>query len=151
MAKTAGAAAQEQSTGTPARTAGGTAEGTGTATKPFWDRNEVKVTGRITTPKTKETSSGPVTEFGVAMKQGEKTMFINFSAWKRQQQIAAKIPKGCSVTVEGRIKEDSWQDKETKKEMKAIKFEATAIYPDLLDLERKSAPASTPNDEDMPE
>ncbi|HEY2343997.1 MAG TPA: single-stranded DNA-binding protein [Chthoniobacteraceae bacterium] len=87
--------------------------------------NKVMLMGNLTRdPEIKYTPKGTaVTEFGLAVNRvytsesGEKkeeTTFVDISMWGRQAEIAAEyLKKGRPVYIEGRLKLDSWDDKQT--------------------------------------
>lgn len=87
--------------------------------------NKVLLTGRLTKdPELKYIASGTgVCEMRIASDRnyfdkaaGEKkkeTLFINVSAWGRTAEFCNQyLRKGSAIFVEGRLKLDSWKDKE---------------------------------------
>lgn len=78
--------------------------------------------------------------------QREETSFIDVEAWGKQGEVAAQyLAKGSPVIVEGRIKQDNWQDKEGQKRSK-LKLVADKVH--LMprgekrdDTAQRSAPA----------
>jgi single-strand DNA-binding protein len=87
--------------------------------------NKVMLMGNLTRdPEIKYTPKGTaVTELGLAVNRvytsesGEKreeTTFVDISLWGRQAEIAAEyLKKGRPVYIEGRLKLDTWDDKQT--------------------------------------
>ena len=87
--------------------------------------NKVQVIGNVTRdPEVKFTpKGGAVTELSVAVNrsyttdEGEKkeeTTFVEFTFWGKQAEFAGEYAKkGRQVYVEGRLRLDSWEDKET--------------------------------------
>lgn len=60
--------------------------------------------------------------------QREEVTFCDIEAWGRQGEIAAQyLTKGSAVIVEGRIKQDNWQDKEGQKRSK-LKLVADKVH-----------------------
>ena len=52
----------------------------------------------------------------------EETLFIDCTVWERQAETCSEyLTKGRPVLVEGRLIEDSWQDKETGERRSRIK------------------------------
>ncbi len=90
--------------------------------------NKVIVMGNLTRdPQVKYTPGGTaVTEIGLAVnntwfdKQSnsrkEEVTFVDVTLWGRTAEIAGEyLAKGRPVLIEGRLKTDSWDDKETGK------------------------------------
>lgn len=58
----------------------------------------------------------------------EKTVFVDVEAWdKLADNCARMVGKGSSVLVEGRLKMDEWEDKETGKKRSKIKVRADRV------------------------
>ncbi|MDR1969910.1 MAG: single-stranded DNA-binding protein [Candidatus Nomurabacteria bacterium] len=95
--------------------------------------NKVILLGNLTRdPETRSTTSGQsVTNFSVAVnetwvdKSGEKqerTSFIECEAWgQRGETIAKYFTKGRQILVEGRLRQDSWEDKDTGKNRSTLR------------------------------
>ena len=94
--------------------------------------NRVVLLGNLTRdPETRSTNTGQsVTAFSIAVndawvKDGERqerTNFIECEAWAgRGETIAKYFSKGRQILVEGRLRQDSWEDKETGKKRSAIR------------------------------
>jgi len=94
--------------------------------------NRVILLGNLTRdPETRSTNTGQsVTAFSIAvnetwLKDGERqerTSFIECEAWAaRGETIAKYFSKGRQILVEGRLRQDSWDDKETGKKRSAIR------------------------------
>lgn len=87
--------------------------------------NRVILLGNVTRDiELRYTSSGKaVCDIGLAVndrRKGsdgnwiEETMFINVTFWERQAEVANEyLSKGSPVLIEGRLKLDQWEDKET--------------------------------------
>ena len=95
--------------------------------------NKVILMGNLTRdPETRTTPSGQsVTNFSIAVnrswvgKDGQKqeeTSFIECDAWgPRGETIAKYFTKGRQILVSGRLRQDSWDDKDTGKKRSAIR------------------------------
>jgi len=95
--------------------------------------NKVILMGNLTRdPETRTTPSGQsVTNFSIAVnrswvgKDGQKqeeTSFIECDAWgPRGETIAKYFGKGRQILVMGRLRQDSWEDKDTGKKRSAIR------------------------------
>lgn len=88
------------------------------------------------TPK----SNVPVCEFSVAVnrryekdgQQVEEVSFYDVTAWRDLgENLVASCKKGDRVLVQGRTRQDRWEDAETNKTRSRIRFEALAIGPSL--------------------
>ena len=83
------------------------------------DLNSVSLGGRLTAdPELRQTNSGhSVADVSLAvnrMKEGE-TDFIDVTLWGKTAEIVAEhMSKGRFINVQGRLKQDKWQDKEGK-------------------------------------
>jgi single-strand DNA-binding protein len=92
--------------------------------------NRVILVGNLTRdPELRYIPSGTaVTEIGLAVNDRRKgangewideTTFVDVTLWGRQAEVATEyLSKGSSVLIEGRLKLDSWQDKEGQKRSK---------------------------------
>lgn len=89
------------------------------------DLNEVRLIGRLTRdPELRSTSTGQmIASFGLATgrkfktQEGvlkEDTTFVEIQCWGKMAEISSKhIRKSSTVFVGGRLKFDSWEDKQT--------------------------------------
>ena len=85
--------------------------------------NSVMLIGRLTRdPELRSTPSGAqVCNFGLATNEvykkpdgerAEKTCFVDIEAWNRQAEVCAQyLKKGREIFIAGRLKFDSWEDK----------------------------------------
>lgn len=84
--------------------------------------NHVTLTGNLTRdPELRYTPSGAgVAQFGLAVnrriKRGDswedETSFFDVTCWNSlAENIAASVTKGARVVVEGRLQQDTWEDK----------------------------------------
>jgi len=91
--------------------------------------NRVILLGNLTRdPELRVTPKGTsVCQFGLAVNRvyrvgeetNEETTFVDLEAWGKQAEIIAKyVGKGRPLFVEGRLKLDSWQNKEGEKRSK---------------------------------
>ena len=119
------------------------------------DLNKVFLAGRLTRdPELRYIPSGTaVCELGLAVsrkyrtkdgEQREETLFINVTCWdKTAEFVGENFHKGRPIIVEGRLKSDEWEDKNTGQ--KRTKIEITADRVQSLDWEdRGTAQASKP-------
>lgn len=126
--------------------------------------NKVIMIGNLTRdPELRYTPAGTaICEFAVALnrnwttKEGEKreeVAFIEVTAWARQAEVCKEfLRKGRPVFVEGYLKQDRWEDKNTGQ--KRSKVSVTAERIQFLGggpprAESESAPPP-PSDEDAP-
>ncbi len=92
--------------------------------------NKVLLMGNLTRdPELRATPSGTaVCQFGLAVnriynnsngERQEETTFVDVEAWGRQAETISKyVTKGNPLFVEGRLKLDSWENKEGEKRSK---------------------------------
>ena len=95
--------------------------------------NKVILMGNLTRdPELRSTTSGSsVTSFALAVNrtwnnaQGERqeeTSFIDCEAWGRTGETIAKyVLKGRQLLVSGRLRQDTWQDKDTGKNRSTLR------------------------------
>ena len=130
------------------------------------DLNKVFLAGRLTRdPELRYLPSGtPLCKMGMAVsrryrtKEGEQredTLFINVTAWSKMAEYCGeKLRKGRPLLVEGELRGDEWEDKNTGQKRRSIEVNATRIQ--LLDWEdRGGAPGQRseprPIEEPLPE
>ena len=100
--------------------------------------NKVMLMGNLTRdPELRFTSNGSaVASFGLAVnrkfKQGDEwkddVCFVDITAWGRQAETCKDyLRKGSSVMVEGRLKYDQWQDRDTGKTRSKLNVTATNV------------------------
>lgn len=98
--------------------------------------NEVKLAGRLTfDPELKNTSGGTaVCRIRLAVdsyRQGKEkvTNFIDITLWQDTAENVAKyVRKGHRVFVEGVLKVDQWEDKETGKKRSALTVHGRRVH-----------------------
>lgn len=118
--------------------------------------NQVILMGRLTRdPETRTTPSGKtVTSFSIAVDragQDDQADFFDVTAWEKTGELVQQyLSKGRRVLVQGRLRQDSWDDKETGK--KRSRVEVTASDVTFLDGPNGdnngggSAPSQSSND-----
>lgn len=97
-----------------------------------------------------------VADFGMAMSRKfkgndgetkEETTFVDVEAWGRTAELAGQyLAKGRPCLVEGRLKLDAWEDKETHQKRSKLKVIAETIQ----FLGSRYAPADEPGDDAPP-
>ncbi|AKM80708.1 TPA: single-stranded DNA-binding protein [Candidatus Saccharibacteria bacterium] len=99
--------------------------------------NQVILMGRLTRdPETRTTPSGKtVTSFSLAVDrqgQDDQADFFDVTAWEKTGELVAQyLTKGRRALVQGRLRQDSWDDKETGK--KRTRVEVVAFDVTFLD------------------
>ena len=96
--------------------------------------NRVILIGNLTRdPEIRYTPSGmAVATFGLAVgrrwkdktsgEMREETTFVDIDAWGKQAELAGQyLAKGRPLLVEGRLKLDQWEDRETKQKRSKLK------------------------------
>ena len=96
--------------------------------------NKVLLMGNLTRdPELRVTPKGtPICQFGLAINRQfklesgesrEEVIFVDIEAWGRQGETIAKYcTKGRPLYVEGRLKLDQWEDKNTKEKKSKMKI-----------------------------
>ncbi|MCF7889094.1 MAG: single-stranded DNA-binding protein, partial [Victivallales bacterium] len=91
--------------------------------------NKVILIGNLTRdPQLRYTSSGQaVCDFSIAInrkyfvngQEKEEVCFVDIVAWSKQAESCGKyLSKGSCVFVEGRLRNDNWEDREGRKRSK---------------------------------
>ena len=118
------------------------------------DLNRVFLAGRLTRdPELRYLPSGTaVCKLSVANsrfykgKEGdrrEETVFVDVTVWERQAEwIGEKLRKGRPVLVEGRLRQDEWEDKNSGQRRTRLEITAQRVTP--LDWDDDSRPAAAP-------
>src|SRR4051812_21699870 len=127
------------------------------------DLNKVFLMGRLTfDPELRRTPSGTaVTELRMATSRSwsgrdgerrEETLFIDVTVWDRQAENCCQyLRKGSSIHVEGSLKMDSWEDKNTGEKRSKIRVHADRVQ--FLDSRRGDSgmgAGGSPDDEYAP-
>lgn len=95
--------------------------------------NQVILMGRLTRdPETRTTTSGKsVTSFSIAVDrigQDDQADFFDVTAWEKTGELVQQyLAKGRRVLVQGRLRQDSWDDKETGKKRSRVEVTATDV------------------------
>lgn len=97
--------------------------------------NKVMIIGNLVAdPDVRTTPRGtPVTELRVAVsrqfagpnegERREETAFLDVTCWSRTAEIAGQyLSKGRPVFIEGRLQQDSWEDKQTGQKRSRIRI-----------------------------
>ena len=95
--------------------------------------NQVILMGRLTRdPEQRTTSTGKtIASFSIAVDRGgqdDAADFFNVTAWEKLGDLVMQyLAKGRRVLVQGRLRQDSWDDKETGKKQYRIEVVATDV------------------------
>jgi single-strand DNA-binding protein len=100
--------------------------------------NRVVLLGNLTRdPETRMAGAGSVTSFSVAVNESwtgkdgtkqERTAFIECEAWAgRGETIAKYLKRGDPILVEGSLRQDNWEDKETGKKRSMLRVSVTGF------------------------
>lgn len=95
--------------------------------------NQVILMGRLTRdPEQRTTTSGKsIASFSIAVDRGgqdDAADFFNINAWEKLGELVMQyLGKGRRVLVQGRLRQDRWDDKETGKKQSRIEVTATDI------------------------
>ena len=110
--------------------------------------NQVILMGRLTRdPEQRTTTTGKtIASFSVAVDRGgqdDAADFFNVTAWEKLGELVIQyLAKGRRVLVQGRLRQDSWEDKETGKKQSRIEVVATDVT--FLDGTNSEGGASAP-------
>lgn len=95
--------------------------------------NQVILMGRLTRdPEQRTTTSGKtIVSFSVAVdrqSQDDTADFFNVTAWEKLGELVMQyLGKGRKVLIQGRLRQDSWEDKETGKKMSRVEVVASDV------------------------
>jgi single-strand DNA-binding protein len=95
--------------------------------------NQVILMGRLTRDPEQRTTSGGkiIVSFSIAVDRGgqdDGADFFNVNAWEKLGELVMQyLGKGRKVLVQGRLRQDSWEDKETGKKRSNIEVTATDV------------------------
>lgn len=95
--------------------------------------NQVILMGRLTRdPEQRTTTTGKtIASFSIAVDRGgqdDTADFFNVTAWEKLGDLVIQyLGKGRRVLVQGRLRQDSWDDKETGKKQSRIEVVATDV------------------------
>ncbi len=95
--------------------------------------NQVILMGRLTRdPEQRSTSTGKtIASFSIAVDRGgdsDAADFFEVTAWEKLGELVVQyLAKGRRVLVQGRLRQDSWDDKETGKKRSRVEVTATDV------------------------
>ena len=95
--------------------------------------NQVILLGRLTRdPEQRTTASGKnVVSFSIAVDrqpQDDQADFFNITAWDKLGDLVMQyLSKGRRVLIQGRLRQDSWEDKDTGKRQSRIEVTASDV------------------------
>lgn len=95
--------------------------------------NQVILLGRLTRdPEQRTTASGKnVVSFSIAVdrqSQDDQADFFNITAWDKLGDLVMQyLSKGRRVLIQGRLRQDSWEDKDTGKRQSRTEVTASDV------------------------
>lgn len=95
--------------------------------------NQVILMGRLTRdPEMRTTTTGKsIASFSIAVDrggEGDQTDFFDVTAWEKLGELVNQyLSKGRRCLVQGRLRQDSWDDKETGKKRSRVEVVATDV------------------------
>jgi single-strand DNA-binding protein len=95
--------------------------------------NQVILMGRLTRdPESRTTTTGKtIANFSIAVDRGgqdDTADFFEITAWEKLGELVIQyLGKGRRVLVQGRLRQDSWDDKETGKKRSRVEVTATDV------------------------
>ena len=95
--------------------------------------NQVILMGRLTRdPEQRTTTTGKIiANFSIAVDRGgqdDAADFFEVTAWEKLGELVMQyLGKGRRVLVQGRLRQDSWDDKETGKKRSRVEVTATDV------------------------
>ena len=95
--------------------------------------NQVILLGRLTRdPEQRTTASGKnVVSFSIAVdrqSQDDQADFFNITAWDKLGDLVMQyLSKGRRVLIQGRLRQDRWEDKDTGKRQSRIEVTASDV------------------------
>lgn len=95
--------------------------------------NQVFLMGRLTRdPEQRTTTTGKIiVSFSIAVDRGgqdDTADFFNINAWEKLGELVMQyLTKGRRVLVQGRLRQDRWDDKETGKKQSRVEVTATDV------------------------
>lgn len=95
--------------------------------------NQVILMGRLTRdPEQRTTTTGKtIASFSIAVDRGgqeDAADFFDVTAWEKLGDLVVQyLGKGRRVLVQGRLRQDSWDDKETGKKRSRVEVTATDV------------------------
>lgn len=95
--------------------------------------NQVILMGRLTRdPEVRTTSTGKtIASFSLAVDRGgqdDQADFFDITAWEKLGELVSQyLSKGRRCLVQGRLRQDSWDDKESGKKRSKVEVVATDV------------------------
>jgi len=95
--------------------------------------NQVFLMGRLTRdPEQRTTGTGKtIVSFSIAVDRGgqdDEADFFNVNAWEKLGELVMQyLTKGRRVLVQGRLRQDRWDDKETGKKQSRVEVTASDV------------------------
>lgn len=95
--------------------------------------NQVILMGRLTRDPEQRTTTGgkTIASFSIAVDRGgdsDQADFFEITAWEKLGDLVIQyLGKGRRVLVQGRLRQDSWDDKETGKKRSRVEVTATDV------------------------
>jgi len=95
--------------------------------------NQVILMGRLTRDPEQRTTTGgkTIASFSIAVDRGgdsDAADFFEITAWEKLGELVIQyLGKGRRVLVQGRLRQDSWDDKETGKKRSRVEVTATDV------------------------
>ncbi|MEI6053912.1 MAG: single-stranded DNA-binding protein [Candidatus Saccharibacteria bacterium] len=95
--------------------------------------NQVILLGRLVRDPEQRTTTGgkTIVSFSIAVDrvgQDDSADFFNITAWEKLGELIMQyLSKGRRVLVQGRLRQDSWDDKETGKKKSRVEVTATDV------------------------
>ncbi len=95
--------------------------------------NQVILMGRLTRdPEQRTTTTGKtIASFSIAVDRGgqdDQADFFNITAWEKLGELVMQyLTKGRRVLVQGRLRQDSWDDKESGQKRSRVEVTATDV------------------------
>jgi single-strand DNA-binding protein len=95
--------------------------------------NQVILMGRLTRDPEQRTTTGgkTIASFSIAVDRGgesDAADFFEITAWEKLGELVIQyLAKGRRVLVQGRLRQDSWDDKETGKKRSRVEVTATDV------------------------
>lgn len=117
--------------------------------------NQVILMGRLTRdPEMRTTTTGKsIASFSIAVDRGgqdDQADFFDVTAWEKLGELVNQyLSKGRRCLVQGRLRQDSWDDKETGKKRSRVEVVATDVT--FLDGPSGDNAASAPNQSSAPQ
>ena len=100
--------------------------------------NNVQLGGNLTRdPELRQAGNKTVANFGIAINRKfrsgdelkEETTFVDVECWERQAELVGQyLTKGRNVLIEGAIKLDTWEDKESGAKRSKLSVRAHRVH-----------------------